>query len=177
MGDDFKAEVSMIHGLLHSLETGDQNGRYILSDFELKYICTNVVDIMSDIADKCRSVLFCGGTMSPLEETVKQILSKNLIPRSISKSFNHVIDSGNINLSFISKGPSGVDFNFSYESRNNLRMIQELGMIIANYIRVIPAGIVVFFTSFSYLETVIQTWESRNILAQIGLVKKVNIKN
>ena len=177
MGDNFKTEIPLIHKLLHSLEVGDQNGRFILDDSEFKYICTDVVEIMSEIADQCRSVIFCGGTMSPLAETIKQILSTSLISRSTSKSLNHVIDPENVNISFLSTGPSGIDLNFSYESRNNMRMIQELGIIITNYARVIPAGLVVFFTSFSYMEQVIQIWGSRNILIQIETVKKVRFKN
>lgn len=159
---------------MHSLEAGDKTGRFILNDSEFKYICTDVVEIMSGIAAQCRAVVFCGGTMSPLPETIKQLLSHELIPRSTSKSMSHVIDPENISLSFLSSGPSGTKLNFSYESRNNLRMIQELGMIITNYARIIPAGLVVFFTSFSYMEQVIQIWEYGKILNGIESIKTVS---
>lgn len=128
---------------------------------------------MSHIADQCRSVIFCGGTMSPLPETIKQLLSRNLISRSTSKSMNHVIEPENINLALLSSGPSGTNLNFSFESRNDMRMIQELGIIITNYARVIPAGLVVFFTSFSYMEHVMHIWESSNILNGINSIKNV----
>ena len=54
-------------------------------------------------------------------------------------------------------------------------MIQELGIVIANYSRIIPAGLVVFFTSFAYMEQVVEIWETRNIIPQINSAKRVFI--
>ena len=165
--------------LIKAFEAGDCNGRFIYNSSELKYICTNVVDIMSGIIEKCRSVIFCGGTMSPLNDTIKQLLNSSLQDLVKSKSIGHVISSENINLSLLANGTSGISFNFSFESRNNTQMIQELGIVIANYSRIIPAGLVVFFTSFAYMEQVIGIWESHNVNHQIKSAKKVfsfNIK-
>ena len=128
---------------------------------------------MSEIAEKCRSVIFCGGTMSPLNDTIKQLLNPVLQVSVKSKSIGHVISSENINLSLLSYGTSGISFNFSYETRNNIQMIQELGIAIANYARIIPAGLVVFFTSVAYMEHVVEIWESHNIINQIRSAKKV----
>lgn len=175
MNDDVKAGISQINGLIHALETGDRNGRFILSESELKYVCTDVVDFMSDIIEQCRSVIFCGGTMSPLSETIKQLITPSLQVRSDSKSLNHVIDAENINFSLIATGPTGLSLNFSYESRMNLQMINELGMIITNYARIIPAGLVVFFTSFNYMDHVIDLWRSGHVLRGIESIKKVHV--
>ena len=170
-----KKNISLIKGLIKALESGDRNGRFIHTSSELKYTCTNVVDIMSDIIEKCRSVIFCGGTMSPLNDTIIQLLNPTLQDSVKSKSFGHVISSENINLSLLANGPSGISFNFSFDSRNNAQMIQELGIVIANYSRIIPAGLVVFFTSFAYMEQVVEIWETRNIIPQINSAKRVFI--
>lgn len=173
-GETFKTDISNVHGLLKSLENSDQNGRFILTEFELKYLCIDVVDIMAEIANECRSIIFCGGTMSPLPETMKQLLPASLICRSTFKSMSHIITPENVSASFISTGPSGLSLNFSYESRNNVRMIQELGMMIINYARVVPAGLVVFFTSFNYMDQVLDIWKSRSIMIGIESIKKVS---
>lgn len=173
MKEDLKKDLPLINSLIRALEAGDCNGRFIVTSSELKYICTNIVDIMSEIVEKCRSVIFCGGTMSPLNDTIIQILSPSLQQNVASKSIGHVISAENINLSLLSQGSSGIKFNFSYETRNNAQMIQELGIVIANFSRIIPSGLVVFFTSFSYMEQALEVWESRNILHQIKSIKKV----
>jgi chromosome transmission fidelity protein 1 len=173
MNDDVKAGISQVNSLLHALETGDRNGRFILSESELKYVCTDVVEFMSDIIEQCRSVIFCGGTMSPLSELIKQLITPSLQIRSDSKSLDHVIDAENINLSLLMTGPTGLSLNFSYESRMITPMIRELGMIITNYARIIPAGLVVFFTSFDYMDHVIELWKSWQIFSGFEAIKKV----
>lgn len=111
--------------------------------------------------------------MSPLNDTIKQLLNPTLQHSVKSKSIGHVISSENINLSLLTEGPSGINFNFSYERRNGVEMIRELGIVVANYSRIIPAGLVVFFTSFAYMDHVMDIWESRNIIHQIKSAKKV----
>ncbi len=162
-------------GLLRALEVGNDNGMFIFSPSEFKYICTDVVSIMSEIIEQCRSVIFCGGTMSPLADVIQQLLTPDLQPKSIAKAIGHVIGPENINLSILTAGPSGNSLNFSYELRNNVQMINELGIIITNYTRIIPAGVVVFFPSFVYMEHVLQVWKSKNILSGIETTKKVLI--
>ncbi len=137
-------------------------------------MCIDVVDIVAEIANECRSIIFCGGTMSPLPETIKQLLPAPYVLRSTFKSMNHIITPENVNASFLSTGPSGISLNFSYEQRNNVRMIQELGMMIINYARVIPAGLVIFFTSFNYMDQVMEIWRSRSIVSGIESIKKVS---
>lgn len=132
---------------------------------------------MSEVVEQCRAVIFCGGTMSPLVDMIHQLLTPTLLPRSISKSIGHVIDPNNINLCLLATGPSGMSLNFSYESRNNIQMINEVGVMITNYSRIIPAGVVVFFPSFRYMEQVLQIWEAKSTLAGIEVTKKVYLSN
>lgn len=113
--------------------------------------------------------------MSPLADTIKQLLNVKLQTRVKSKSIGHVIEPENINISILTTGPSGTILNFSYDSRNNLKMIQELGIVISNYSRIIPAGLIVFFASFTYMEQVILNWRTQNnIFDEISRIKKVN---
>lgn len=160
--------------MLLALEKGDLNGKFIVSGSELKYTCTNVVELMSDIVNECRSVIFCGGTMSPMMDTVMQLLTPELILRTNTRIFDHVISPTNVCFSLVANGPTGAPLNFSYESRNNKLMIKDLGMIVLNYARIIPDGLVIFFTSFSYMDKVIDCWKENGILENLGTIKKVN---
>lgn len=130
---------------------------------------------MSEIIEQCRAVIFCGGTMSPLSDLIQQLINKDLQSRSIAKSLSHVVNPQNINLSILATGPSGICMNFSYESRNNVQMINELGVIVLNYARVIPAGLIVFFPSFSYMNRILEIWKSKNIFCLLESAKKVTL--
>ena len=54
-------------------------------------------------------------------------------------------------------------------------MINELGIVIMNYAKIIPAGLVVFFPSFLYMNQVVQVWKSNDILKNVECSKKVII--
>ena len=68
---------------------------------------------------------------------------------------------------------NGTPFNFSFETRHELKMIKDLGLLIANYSRAIPDGLVVFFASFAYLDEVIQIWKAHGLFFNLNSIKPV----
>lgn len=51
----------------------------------------------------------------------------------------------------------------------------ELGQLLLNLVNVVPAGMVVFFSSYSTLDTVRRLWSMDRTLEKIGLRKKVSM--
>lgn len=74
-------------------------------------------------------------------------------------SCGHVIPKENLLAWPITTGPNGMDFEFTYEKRNQPTTIDELGNCILQLAKCIPDGIVIFFPSYSYLEQVITRWK------------------
>ncbi|OWB75804.1 hypothetical protein B5S31_g5796 [[Candida] boidinii] len=56
-------------------------------------------------------------------------------------------------------------------------MLINLGFLILNYIKIIPKGLVLFFTSYKYLEYIIKIWENFNILNEFKKFKKIFIES
>lgn len=50
----------------------------------------------------------------------------------------------------------------------------ELGQLLLNLVNVVPAGMVVFFSSYNVLNTVRKLWMTDGTLGKIGVRKKVN---
>lgn len=46
-------------------------------------------------------------------------------------------------------------------------MMDELGQAVVNFVNIIPDGVVIFFASYSYLESVWKYWSSRGVLERI----------
>jgi hypothetical protein len=157
------------------LEVADHDGLFLVSADELKYICTNVIKVMRDVLEPCRAVIFCGGTMSPISETILQLIPEDFQSRTLSKAVDHIISPSNVNISLLATGPSGAKFNFSFETRFDCKMIKDLGITLLNYSKIIPAGVVVFFASFSYMEYVLDTWLYQNVMANLSDIKEVYI--
>lgn len=51
----------------------------------------------------------------------------------------------------------------------------ELGQLLINLVNVVPAGMVVFFSSYHILNTVRRLWMENKTLEKIGLRKKVSV--
>lgn len=51
----------------------------------------------------------------------------------------------------------------------------ELGQLLLNLVNVVPAGMVVFFSSYSILDFVRKLWSADKTLEKIGLRKKVSV--
>ena len=111
--------------------------------------------------------------MSPIADSIRQIVPKSLTDRVISKKVGHLVPAENVILKFVSKSMNGTTFNFSYENRHDLKMIKDLGLLMTNYIRSIPDGVVVFFTSFAYLEEIVKIWKDHGIFATLNSIKPV----
>jgi len=51
----------------------------------------------------------------------------------------------------------------------------ELGQLLINLVNVVPAGMVVFFSSYNILDTVRRLWSADKTLEKIKLRKKVRV--
>jgi chromosome transmission fidelity protein 1 len=51
--------------------------------------------------------------------------------------------------------------------------MNELGNMLVNYSRIIPAGVVLFFPSYSYMHAISALWQERGVIARIEMNKRV----
>ena len=127
-------------------------------DVLLKYQHLDAVNVFNDVVQDARTVILAGGTMSPMDEYFQQVFPY-LSSRSIKTlSCGHVIPRANLLAMSISKGSLGTDLKFTYELRTTPSMIKDLGLTILEAAKVIPDGLVIFFPSYAYLETIIKFW-------------------
>ena len=77
-------------------------------------------------------------------------------------SCGHIIPKENLIALAVAKGNGGVAFDFTYDKRNSLTMIDALGNSIIELADSIPDGLVVFFPSYAYLDQVILRWQIKN---------------
>ena len=77
-------------------------------------------------------------------------------------SCDHVISLENLVAWPVIRGSQNVEFDFTFDKRNSIRMIDELGSSILELSKVIPDGLVVFFPSYAFLREVISRWRNTN---------------
>ncbi|XP_067011549.2 ATP-dependent DNA helicase DDX11 isoform X2 [Anabrus simplex] len=141
----------------------------------LKYLLLNPAAHFSAIVKEARAVIVAGGTMQPIEEFRDQLfaMAGGNPERVFQFSCGHVIPPENILPIILSSGPSGKQLDFSYQARNSLATLNELGRVLQNVCNVVPAGMVCFFPSYEYEKLVFAHLEKTGTLQKLETKKKV----
>lgn len=128
--------------------------------YTLDIFCLNPAFSFNKILKKNPyAVIITSGTLSPLS-TFEQELK---IDFPIKLENSHNISTDQVFFRSISKSRK-VNFLFDYNHRNDKEMIIELGDTILKISNVTPGGVLVFFTSYLYMNYCYDVWKKERIL-------------
>lgn len=72
-----------------------------------------------------------------------------------------------INFQVVSKGNDQVAISSKFETREDTAVIRNYGQLLVETAKCVPDGIVCFFTSYLYLESVVASWYDQGIVDQL----------
>lgn len=179
--------LTLVSSFLQTLTNPSAEGRFFYArtikengsaDVTLRYLLLDPTEHFREIVSEARAVVLAGGTMSPMDDYINHFFHYLPLERISTLSCGHVIPKKNLIAMPVAKGPSGVDFDFTFEKRGDKRVIEELGKAVVQFARTIPDGLVVFFPSYAYLDTVTKAWQvqggpGKSIWAQLSSTKRV----
>ncbi|KAK7837842.1 regulator of telomere elongation helicase 1 like protein [Quercus suber] len=102
------------------------------------------------------SIILTSGTLSPMDSFAQEL--KLEFPVRLENP--HVITPSQIWAGVVSAGPSCCSFNSSYRNRDSVEYKQELGNAIVNFARIVPDGLLVFFSSYYIMDQCIGCWKN-----------------
>ena len=70
----------------------------------------------------------------------------------------HIIKESQIKVLALSKGPDNVVLSSKYTNRDSETYLQSLGVLVFNFCKIVPHGVLVFFPSYKALETATDFW-------------------
>ncbi|CAH2244147.1 jg23453 [Pararge aegeria aegeria] len=154
-----------------------RNGRVLAQHGEngqLKYLLLNPAEHFAQVVNQCRSVIVAGGTMEPVAEFQALLTNNSLEVDKVNVvKCEHVVPPDNVLGVCLSKGPSNVHLNFSYENRSSKDLLNEVGRILRNACSIIPDGIVCFLPSYSYEQMLYEHLNGTKVLESISKKKKI----
>lgn len=122
----------------------------------LSFWCFDPGEGMKAIQDlNIRSILLTSGTLSPLGSFAQELGT----PFKVRLENPHVIDTSQVWVGVVSKGPQGSTLNSSFKTRNDASYRQDLGNAIVNFSRIVPDGMLVFFPSYGLLKSCVDAWK------------------
>ena len=178
--------LTHVQSFLQTLTNPAAEGRFFYEkdenkDLALRYMLLDPTHHFKEIVENARAVILAGGTMSPVDYPHIPCRSAHIIAKCVQMddyvrhlfayvdparlqtlSCGHIIPKENLIALPLAKGPGGIDFDFTYEKRNSLTLIEALGNCLIQMSGSIPDGLVIFFPSYAYLDQVVLRWQSKN---------------
>lgn len=78
------------------------------------------------IVRDAKAVVLAGGTMAPMDEFTEQLfIATGASPeRIVTFSCDHVVPQENITCSIVTCGPTGIEFEFNFQNRQNTKLVR-----------------------------------------------------
>lgn len=141
---------------------------------QLEYILLDPSFPFKEIITKARCTILAGGTMKPMDDYLNYLFPYLEQSQITQFSCDHIIPDENLVVLPIAESATGQKFSFTFAERNSKPMIQELGLTILSMIKEIPHGVVIFFPSYSYMNSVVQIWQSQLTLRGHSIYEEIN---
>lgn len=162
-GDQGKGVLMLFQNFLSVLMNPDDEGRFFVerqnSDIAVRYTLLDPKEHFREIVEDARAVILAGGTMSPMSDYSDYLFPYLEEERLETFSFGHVIPSTRLFAQPVVRGPSNVEFDFTFGKRSSEEMILQLGGLISQTCKIVPDGVVVFFPSYDYLSQAVAVWQ------------------
>jgi DNA excision repair protein ERCC-2 len=133
----------------------------------LHFTCLDAAIAIKPVFDRFSSVIITSGTISPLEMYPKMLGFTTVIQESYSmtlarRSFLPMI---------VTRGSDQVAISTGFQIRNEPSVVRNYGHLLMEFSKITPDGVVVFFPSYLYMESIISMWQGMGILDEVWKYK------
>ena len=91
-------------------------------------------------------------------------------------SCSHIIPSSHITTYAVRAGPSNMLLDFRHGNRDCEPLQRELFWSVQQVCRAVPHGVVLFFTSYAYMESVVTAWKKLLLTPHLGAIKHICVE-
>lgn len=138
----------------------------------LHFTCLDAAIAIKPVFERFSSVIITSGTISPLEMYPKMLGFTTVVQESYSmtlarRSFLPMIVTRGSDQSAISSG---------FKIRNEPGVVRNYGQLLTAFSKITPDGIVVFFPSYLYMESIISMWQGMGVLDEIWKFKLILVE-
>ncbi|KAG6067424.1 DNA-dependent ATPase of the nucleotide excision repair factor 4 complex, partial [Claviceps sp. LM84 group G4] len=138
----------------------------------LHFTCLDAAIAIRPVFDKFYSVIITSGTISPLEIYPKMLDFSTVVQESYSmtlarRSFLPMI---------VTRGSDQASISSSFQVRNEPSVVRNYGTLLIEFSKITPDGLVVFFPSYLYMESIISMWQGMSILDEVWKYKLILVE-
>lgn len=138
----------------------------------LQLACLDASLAMQPVFSRFRSVILTSGTISPIELYSKILKFTPVIAKSLTMSFQR----RNVCPMIVTRGTDQLPISSKYDYRHDPSVVRNYGTLVMEMARIVPDGLVCFFTSYIYMEAMIQMWHEMGMIKRMSEYKLVFIE-
>jgi len=138
----------------------------------MHFTCLDAAIAIKPVFDRFSSVIITSGTISPLE------MYPNLLGFTavVEESYAMTLARRSFLPMIVTRGSDQGQISSGFQTRNDPANIRNYGNLLIEFSKLTPDGIVVFFPSYLYMESVISMWQGMGILDQVWKSKLILVE-
>jgi DNA excision repair protein ERCC-2 len=138
----------------------------------MHFTCLDAAIAIKPVFDRFSSVIITSGTISPLE-MYPTLLGFAAV---VEESYPMTLARRSFLPMIVTRGSDQGQISSGFQTRNDPANIRNYGNLLIEFSKLTPDGIVVFFPSYLYMESVISMWQGMGILDQVWKSKLILVE-
>lgn len=126
----------------------------------LHFVCLDASVAIKPVFERFQSVVITSGTLSPIDMYPKLL---DFTP-CLMQSFTMTLARPCVLPIICSKGNDQVEISSRFETRDDMAVIRNYGNLLVEMSQAVPDGVVCFFVSYLYMESVVSIWHEQGII-------------
>ncbi|KAH9499606.1 General transcription and DNA repair factor IIH helicase subunit XPD [Bulinus truncatus] len=131
----------------------------------MNFSCLDATIAVKPIFNRFQTVVVTSGTLSPLDMYPKIL---DFQPVTMA-TFTMTLARPCICPMIVSKGNDQVAMSSKYETREDIAVTRNYGNLLVEMVAIVPDGVVCFFTSYIYMESIVAAWYEQKKLENENL--------
>lgn len=127
------------------------------------FACLDATLAIKPVFDRFSSVIITSGTLSPMELYPTLLGFRPVVLESYQMT---LVRSSFLPL-IITRGSDQVAVSSRFEVRNDVAVVRNYGHILIEFCKTVPDGIVCFFPSYLYMESIVAAWQELGLLNEV----------
>ncbi|KAI0807346.1 DNA repair helicase [Fomes fomentarius] len=134
--------------------------------------CLDPAIAIKPVFERFSTVVITSGTLSPLDMYPKMLQFTPVVQETYSMTLTR----NSFLPLVITRGSDQVAISSRFEVRNDPAVVRNFGSILIEYSKIVPDGIVAFFPSYLYMESIVAAWNDMGILNEVWKHKLIFVE-
>ncbi|GAA6052607.1 hypothetical protein JCM3770_006399 [Rhodotorula araucariae] len=135
-------------------------------------VCLDASLAIAPVFERFSSVVITSGTLSPLDMYPKMLR----FDATVLESYVMTLTRDCFLPLVVTRGSDQVEISSRFEVRNDPAVVRNFGTLLVEYARAVPDGVVAFFPSYLYMESIVSAWNEMGILNEVLKYKLIFIE-